>query len=249
MRLMSWIVAGASALLMSAAGAAELKVMSSNALKTVLEDLGPKFEKASGHKIAFDFDTAVALKAKIEAGAAFDVAVVGAPQAADLVKQGKFDGATLTDLARSGVGMAVKKGAPKPDIGTVDAFRQALTQAKSIGFVEQGASGIYLKSLFVKLGVAEVIKDKLRPLPASNPAAHAVANGEAEIGMTQISEILPYPGADLVGPLPADIQLTTVFAVAAAAKGGQGDAAGALIKFLRSPEAASVFKAKGLDPA
>jgi molybdate transport system substrate-binding protein len=250
MRLLSMIVAGALTMsFVGAADAAEIKVMSSNALKTVLEDLGPKFEKASGHKIVFDFNTAVALKAKIEKGEAFDAAILTAPQADDLVKQGKFDGATRTDLAKSDIGMAVKKGAPKPDIRTVDAFKRTLMQAKSIGFVEQGGSGIYLKGLFVKLGVADAIKDRLKPLPASNPAAHAVANGEAEIGMTQISEILPYAGAELVGPLPAEIQLTTVFAIATSAAAKPADAAKALIKFLKSPEAAAVFKAKALDPA
>ena len=146
------------------------------------------------------------------------------------------------------MGVAVKKGAPKPDISTTEAFKRALLNAKSIAFVEQGASGIYLKALFERLGIADQLKPKLKPLPASNPAAHAVANGEAEIGMTQISEILPYAGAELVGPLPADIGLTTVF-TAGVGTGAKDAAAGqALIKFLTAPAAAPVFKAKGLEP-
>ena len=124
------------------------------------------------------------------------------------IKQGKLVAASRTEIARSVAGVAVKKGAPKPDIGTTDAFKRALIDAKSIAYVEQGATGIYLKGLLQRLGIAEQLKAKTKLLPPSNPAAFAVANGEAEIGMTQISEILPYAGAELVGPLPADIGLS-----------------------------------------
>src|SRR5262249_6346500 len=156
------------------------------------EDLIPQFEKATEHKVALTLGTAAGLKTDIENGAAFDVTILTGPGIDDLAKLGKVE--TRAPLARSGVGVAVKKGATKPDIGTTEAFKKALLGAQSIAFVEQGASGIYLKSLFERLGIAEQIKSKLKPLPATNPAAHAVANGEAEIGMTQISEILPYPG-------------------------------------------------------
>ena len=145
--------------------------------------------------------------------------------------------------------MAVKKGAPKPDISTTEAFKRALLDAKSICYVEQGGTGIYLKGLLERLGIAEQLKAKTKLLPPSNPAAHAVANGEAAIGMTQISEILPYAGAELVGPLPAEIQLTTSFATAVGANAKQSAPAQALIRFLTAPTAAPVFKAKGLDPA
>jgi len=114
--------------------------------------------------------------------------------------------------------------------------------------VEQGNTGTYLKALLPKLGIADALKDKIKLLPPENPAAHAVANGEAEIGMTQISEILPYAGAELVGPLPAEIQLTSSFAVGVGASSKAPDAAQALIRFLKTPAAAAVFKAKGLDP-
>jgi len=228
--------------------AAEIKVMSSNALKPVLEELVPQFEKSSEHKVALTLGTAAELKVAIEKGAPFDVAIGTAAGIDDLAKQGKVDADTKAALARSGVGVAVKKGAPKPDISTTEGFKKALLDAKSIAFVEQGNSGIYLKTLFVRLGIADQIKDKLKPLPASNPAAHAVANGEAEIGMTQISEILPYPGADLVGPLPADIQLTTVFSAGVAADSKDAAAAKAFLAFLNSSAANAVKKAKGLDP-
>src|SRR5262249_38606370 len=152
--------------LASGAQAAEIKVMSSNAIKTVLAELVPQFEKATEHKVALTLGTAAELKVEIEKGAAFDVAILTAAGIDDLVKQGKVDASTKAALARSGVGMAVKKGAPKPDISSTEAFKKTLLDARSIAFVEQGNSGIYLKTLLVRLGIADQIKDKLKPLPA-----------------------------------------------------------------------------------
>ncbi len=232
-----------------AASAVEIKVISSNALKTTLEQLAPEFEKTTQHKLAFTWGAAVPLKAEIEKGATFDVAVLTTAAVDDLIRQGKLLAATRMALANSGAGVAVRKGAPKPDISTVDAFKNALLSAKSVAYVEQGGTGIYLKALLQRLGVADALKDKLKLLPPENPAANAVANGEAEIGMTQISEILPYTGAELVGPFPKEIQLTTSFAAAVGTSAQQRDAANALIKFLTAPSAAPVLKAKGLDPA
>jgi len=181
-------------------------------------------------------------------GATFDLTILTVAGIDDLVKQGKLTAATRTVLVNSGAGVAVRKGAPKPDIGTVDAFKRALTNAKTVAYVEQGGTGIYLKALIPRLGLADALKGKVVLLPPENPAAHAVANGEAEIGMTQISEILPYAGAQLVGPLPAEIQLTTSFAVAVASNAKQTAAAQAFIAFLKGASAAAVLKAKGLDP-
>ena len=231
------------------ARAAEIQVISSNALKTTLEELAPAFEKATTHKIVFTWGAAVPLKADIEKGAAFDVAVLTVSGIDDLITQGKLIDSTRANLAKSGIGVAVRKGAPKPNISSVEAFKAALLNAKSIAYVEQGGSGIYLKALLPRLGIADALKDKIKLLPPENPAANAVANGEAEIGMTQISEILPYAGAELVGPLPPEIQLITSFAAAAGTTAKQAEPATALIKFLTAPAAAPVFKAKGLDPA
>lgn len=229
--------------------AAEIKVMASNALKTTLEEIAPAFEQASGHKLGLVFGAAAPLKVEIEKGASFDVAVLTAGGIDDLVKQGRLDGATRVALADSGVGVAVRRGAPKPDISSVDAFKRALVAAKSVAYVEQGGSGIYLKGLLPRLGLADALKDKTKLLPPENPAAKAVANGEAEIGMTQISEILPYAGAELVGPLPAEIQLITSFASAVGSGARQAEAGKALLSYLKAPAAAAVLKAKGLDPA
>jgi len=236
------VAATAVALALGApAGATEIKVLSSNAVKTVLEDLGPKFEKASEHKLVFTWGTAATLKGEIEKGAAVDVAVLTDGAVDDLIKQGKL--ASRTPLARSGIAVAIKKGAPKPDLGSTEAFKKLLLSAKSIAWVESGASGIYLKGLFEKLGVAEQIKGKLKAVKA---AGEAVANGEAEIGFTQVSEVLPYPGAEVGGMLPSDIQSTTNFALGVQSKDSKP--AEALIKFLTTPEAAAVIKAKGLEP-
>ena len=231
------------------AGAAEIKVICSNALKTTLEQLAPAFEKATEHKLAITWGATVPLKAGIEKGVAFDITLLTTDAVDDLVKQGKLVATTRTVLANSGAGVAVRKGAPKPDISTVDAFKNALLNAKSVAYVEQGGTGIYLKTLLQRLGIADAIKEKVKLLPPENPAAKAVSNGEAEIGMTQISEILPYAGAELVGPFPAAIQLTTSFGGAVATAAAQPEAAAALLKFLKGPDAAAVINAKGLDPA
>jgi molybdate transport system substrate-binding protein len=230
------------------AAAAEIKVLASNAVKTVLEELAPKFEKATEHKLNITFGVGAQLQANIEKGETFDLAILAASSVDTLIKQDKLTAATRANIARSSVGVAVKKGAPKPDIGATDAFKRAMLDAKSICYVEQGASGIYLKGLFERMGLAADLKPKTKLLPGSNPAANAVANGECEIGMTQISEILPYAGAELVGPLPADIQLYTVFATAVGSSAKEAEAAKALIKFLTAPEAAAALKAKGLEP-
>jgi molybdate transport system substrate-binding protein len=231
------------------ADAAEVKVICSNALKTTLEELAPAFEKATGDKLTITFGATIPLKAGIEKGAAFDLTMLGTEAIDDLIKDGKLAAATRTVLANSGAGVAVRKGASKPDIATVEAFKNALLNAKSVAYVEQGGTGVYLKALLQRLGIADDIKPKVKLLPPENPAAKAISNGEAEIGMTQISEILPYPGADLVGPFPKEIQLTSSFGAAVGANAAQPEGAAALIKFLKGPSAAAVFKAKGLDPA
>jgi molybdate transport system substrate-binding protein len=231
-----------------AADAAEIKVLISNALKSTMEELTPQFEKASGNKLAITFGAAAELKTSIEQGTPIDLAILTTATTDDLVKEGKLLAAGRVDIARAGAGLAARKGAPKIDISTTEGFKHALLDAKSIAYVEAGATAPYIKSLFDRLGIADQIKPKLKPQPTSNPAAKAVANGEAELGITQISEILPYEGAQLVGPIPAEIQLYTVYPAAVAAATKEGDAVNALIKFLTAPAAIAVLKSKGLSP-
>jgi molybdate transport system substrate-binding protein len=244
-------VAALSVLAVSGAGtarAAEIKMLVSNALKTTMEELAPQFEKASEHKLVITFGAASELKTAIEKGATFDVAILTPAVIESLVKDGKLSATGGAAIARAGFGIAARKGAPKPDISTVEGFRHLLLDAKSIAYVEAGAGSPYFKSLLERLGIAEQIKPKLKAVPTSNPAAKAVANGEAEIGITAISEILPYAGAEVVGALPSEIQFYSVSAAAIATDSKERAAAGEVIKFLTAPAAIAVLKAKGLDP-
>lgn len=249
MRMTPALIAGkifALALFTAGAGhAAEIKVLASNAMKTTLEELGPQFEKATEHKLLFTFNAAVPLKAEIERAWRSMSPSSARLSPTTSSSRGSWRvrrASTLHGRVRA------KRGAPKPDISTTEAFKRGLLDAKSICYVEQGATGIHLKGLFERLGIADQLKGKTKLRPPSNPAAHAVANGEAEIGMTQISEILPYPGAELVGPLPAEIQLSSVYPAAVGTGAKEPDAAKAFIKFLAAPSAIPVLKAKGLEP-
>lgn len=228
--------------------AAEVRVLASNAVKTVLAVLGPQFESATGNQITFVYGTITELQAEIDKGAAFDVAVLSAPAVAELVKQGKIAAGAHADFVRSSAGVAIKKGAIKPDISTTDAFKRTLLGAKSIGFVDQSATGNYLKTLFPRLGIADDLKSKIKFIDGKVGAAGAVEAGEVEIGLTQISEILPHAGAELVGPLPKEIQVYTDFAAGVSANSKEAGAAGALLKFMATPASAAVIREKGLEP-
>jgi molybdate transport system substrate-binding protein len=229
------------------AGAAELKLLSSNGVKTVLEELVPQFEKTTGHKVVVQFAPAADLKAQIDKGEAFDIAVLTTALIDELIKQGALAAATRANIAQSGAGVAIKKGAPKPDISTADAFKRALLNAKSIAYVGSGATGANIRKIFDRLGIAEEMKAKTRILSGIS-AADAVARSEAELGFTQISEILPVAGAELAGPLPPELQIYTGFPAAVGASAKAPQAAKALLDFLRTPAAAAVIKAKGMEP-
>lgn len=244
-RVIAAIVGLALPLLTAQAQAASIKVLASTALKTVLEELGPQFEKATGNKVAVTFAPAAVLKTQIDQGAAYDVAILTVSLTDGLASEGKID-TTRTAIAHAGIGVAIHKGAPRPDISTTEAFKRALLNAKSVGFTAAGASGVYLKALFEKLGIADELKPKLKLLQGG--AGEAVENGEVEIGLTQISEILPYANAELVGPLPSDIQSRTYFSAAVSVASKEADAAKAFIKFLAAPAALAVIKAKGMEP-
>ena len=228
-----------------AAEAAELTLLISNAVITVMEDLAPRFEKETGHKLAITFGSTNPLKARIEKGEAFDLTLLGEGAIDDLVKQGKLVATTRTVVARSGLGVAIRKGAPRPDVGSTEAFKRTLLDAKSIAYLEDGLTGTYLKVLLQRLGIG----DSIRPKHKSARGAEAVARGEVELGVTQMSEILHEKGAELAGPLPPDIQNYTNFAAAIGAAARQADAATAFLRYLGSPDAARVMRANGLEPA
>jgi molybdate transport system substrate-binding protein len=234
-----------------AAAGADIKVLTAGAFKQVLLALVPDFERATGHKVTVQNDTVGALTKRIEGGEAFDLAVLTPKAVDDLAQAGKFVGGSRANLARVGVGVVVKDGAPKPDIGSVAAFKQALLAAKSVAYIDPaagGSSGIYVAGLLDKLGIAAEVKPKAKLIPGGAVAEH-VAKGEAELGIHQISEILPVKGVMLVGPLPAEIQNYTVYAAGLGAQAKESDAAKALLKTLTGPAAAEVLKSKGMEPA
>jgi len=228
------------------ARAAEIKVMSSNGLTTVLEALGPQYEQASGNKLTIHYDVANVLKKDIAAGEAFDLAILTGPAMDEVVAAGKVVPATRVDLARSGVGIAYKQGAPRPDIRDAESFKRAILAAKSVAYTTEGASGLYFMSVCEKLGIGDQVKAKAKVLPGGRVAV-LVANGEAELAAQQISELLPVAGVEIVG-FPPDLQKFTSFPAAVGSAAKQPKAAADLIKFLTDPKNAALMKAKGMEP-
>ena len=229
--------------------AAEIKLLTAGAMRAVVMELLPDFETRSGHKITLDNATAGTLAKRIEAGEAFDVAIITPKVIADLEQKGKIVAGSRRDLAKGGIGVAVKAGAPLPEIKTVDAFKRTLLSATSVAYIDPksgGSSGIYFDGLLERLGIADAIRAKAK-LKAGGYVAELVASGEAELAVHQISEIVPVKGAVLVGPLPAEIQNTTIYSAGLGAKARDAAAAAALIAYLAGPEATAVLQAKGME--
>jgi molybdate transport system substrate-binding protein len=232
-----------------ASAAAEVKVLTAGAFKQIVLAVVPEFEKQSGHKVVVENDTVGALTKRIEGGEAFDVAVLTPAAVDDLAGKGKIAGGTKTVLARVGVGVMVKAGAPAPDISSVDAFKRALINAKSVAYIDPasgGSSGIYIANLLQKLGIADEVKSKAK-LKQGGYVADLIKSGEAELGIHQISEIVPVKEVTLIGPLPAEIQNYTTYAAGVGAGAKDSDAAKALIKVFSGPAAAAVLKDKGME--
>jgi molybdate transport system substrate-binding protein len=246
------IVAAVAALVSTApARAAEIKLLHGGAFTQLVEAVVPDFEKQTGHKVVAQRETVGALTKRIEGGEAFDVAILTPGAVDDLIKNGKIAAGSRTNLVQVGVGVVVKQGAPQPDIGTVDAFRRALLAAKSVAYIDPqagGSSGIYVAGLLDKLGIAAAIKPKAVLIHGGAVAEH-VARGEAELGIHQISEILPVKGITLVGPLPKEIQNYTIYAAGIATDSKNADAVKALIKSFGDPKAVAAMKQKGMEPA
>jgi molybdate transport system substrate-binding protein len=226
-----------------------IKIMSSGGLKGVIAELAQAFERHSGDRLETVFNPPNAVKTRIEGGEAVDVVVLSAVLIDELTAKGKVAAASRTEVARSGLGVAVRKGAPKPDISTADAFRRALLDAKSIVCSDPAggaASGIHFQKVITDLGIAKEVMAKAR-LNSGSYNAEIVARGEAELAIQQISEIVPVKGAELVGPLPPGVQVTTRFVAAIGANSQAPAAAKALIDFLGSADAVRVIKANGMD--
>jgi molybdate transport system substrate-binding protein len=241
----------AMATTMVAAGdgrAAEIKVLCSNGFHAVMVEVGPQYEKASGHKLVVSYGLAAVLGRQIEAGEAFDLAILAPPQIDGLIKQNKIAADSRVVLARSGMGVMARTGAPKPDVSTVDAFKRTLVAAKSIAFPPQGQSGIYLVGLIERLGLTQALKDKLKPIANGPLAGETVAKGEAEIGIIPIGELLAVEGVSLVGPLPPEVQNYIVQTAGINPRAAQGAAARDFLKFLAAPENIPVIIEKGMEP-
>src|SRR5829696_1390449 len=246
-RAITAILAGWACL--TTAKAAEVKILTAGAMKAVVLELVPQFEKETGHKAVVDNDTAGGLAKRVEGGEAFDLAVITPGVIGDLAKKGKVAADSRANVARVGVGVVVKEGAPLPDVSSVDAFKRALMTAKSVAYIDPasgGSSGIYLSGLFDKLGIAADIKPKAK-LKQGGYVAELIANGEAELGLHQISEILPVKGVKLVGPLPAEIQNYTTYAAGVGTEAKQPEAAHAMLKLLTGAAADGVLKARGME--
>jgi molybdate transport system substrate-binding protein len=240
---------GAAGLLNVAAmaGAAEVKVLASNALKEAYLELVPAFERTTEHKVTTTWAGTNDIKKRMAAGETYDLVIMAGPSLDELIQQGKVVAGSRVDLAKSGVGVAVRAGAPKPDISSGEAVKRALLAAKSIAH-SSGPSGVYLSELFQRMGIADEIKPKIMQTTPGLPVGEVVARGDAEIGFQQVSELLPIAGIDYLGPLPADIQHVTVFSGGIHTGAKEPDAAKALVKFITAPAAVPVIKKKGMEP-
>jgi molybdate transport system substrate-binding protein len=242
----------AALLLTGSADAAEVRVMISGGLTVAYTALVPEFERLTGNKVLTAYGpsmgtTVNAIPVRLERGEPADVLIMVGYALGDLAKQGKVIAGSRVDLVKSPIGVAVKSGAPKPDISSADAVKRALLAAKSVAYSDS-ASGVYVSTeMFGKLGIADAMKDKARKIPAT-PVGEIVARGEAELGFQQISEMLPVPGIDIVGQLPPELQKITVFAAGIATGSKEPEAGRALIKFLASPAASAAIVKSGMEP-
>src|SRR6266478_1111431 len=227
--------------------AAEIKVLSTQATEQTYRELVPQFEQASGHKVTTIFTGTLGANKRLAAGETYDLLIMSSGSIDEHIKGGKVVPGSRVDLAKSGVAVTVRAGAPKPDISTTEALKKTLLAAKSIGY-STGPSGNYVIGMFQRMGIADEIKGKLKQTPTGVFVGSIIASGEAEIGFQQVSELSHFAGVDYVGPLPADIQRFTTFSSGIIAGAKTADAAKALVKFITAPAAADAFKRRGMEP-
>ena len=231
----------------STAQAAELRVLSGNGARAAVRELCTQFERATGNAIRLHFEVNADLKKKIEAGEAFDVAVLNPPVIDALIKEGKLVAGSRADIGRSGLGLAVRAGTPRPDISSVQGFRRTLLAAKAVAYPGKGASGLYFVSLLDRLGIKAEMQGRLRPMAAED-TVEVVARGEADMVVVVATRITGVPGVDFVGPIPEELQTKIGFAAGLSASAKERDAAKALIRFLTAPAAAATLRANGVEP-
>jgi len=239
------VVLGLALSMMTAAEAAELKLIAGGSLAGLFGELGPQFEKASGHRLSIHFDSTPNIIARVNSGTPFDVVVVPVDVFQDATAKDHFVEGSIVDIARVGYGVIVRTGAPKPDISTSDAFRKALLDAKSVASVPASAAGTYIAKVYERLGIGEEMKAKTRVQQVPTAIAPTVANGEADLGIF-LTSVFISPGVELVGPFPADLQQELAFTAAIAADTREAGAAKALIDYLKTPAAIAMIKAAGM---
>ncbi len=228
--------------------AAEIKVLSSRGAHAFMKDLGPQFEKATGNTLNIKYETTTALRKQIDAGEPFDLALLTAEVIDDLVKEGKITANTRTAIARIPIGIAIQSGLPKPDISSVDGLKRALLNAKSFGYTQGSASGIYVVQSFGRLGIDDAMKAKTRMSPVGITSTELVSKGEVQMNVDLIPEMLLWPNVEVVGPLPPELQndIRLATGVASGAKGTERSKS--LIEFLTRPSSILVIKATGMSP-
>jgi len=239
------VVLGLALSMMTAAEAAELKLIAGGSLAGLFGELGPQFEKATGHTLAIHFDSTPNIIARVNSGTPFDAVVVPIDVFKDATAKGHFVSGSIIDIARVGYGVIVRAGAPKPDIATPDAFRKALLDAPSVASVPSSAAGAYIAKVYERLGIGEEMKAKTRVQQAPTAIAPAVANGEAELGIF-LTSVFISPGVELARPFPADLQQELAFTAAIAVDAKEPGAAKALIDYLKTPAAIAMIKAAGM---
>jgi molybdate transport system substrate-binding protein len=239
-----------AASLLSVAGmtnAAEIKVIASGGLKAAYLELVPGFERVTKHKVATAWAGSVDIMKRMQAGETFDLVIMPGASIDELIKLGKVVAGSRVDLARSGIGVAVRAGAPKPDISSGEALKRALLTASSIAY-SSSASGVYLAGLFQRMGIADALKPRIKQSPPGVPVGELIARGEVEIGFQQVSELLPVAGIDFLGPLPVEIQHFTVFSGGLHIGAKEPQAAKSLINFIKAPAAVPIIKKSGMEP-
>ncbi len=232
----------------TAVSATDIQLLGSTAMREALDELVPLFEKATGHKVVMSLYPAASLVVRVKEGAPADLVMTTPDNIEILVKDGKLVPHTRVDFVHSRVGVAVRSGAPKPDISTPAAFKATMLAAKSVG-ISRGPSGVHLMSTLARLGIADVVKAKAVVPDLGVRVGTLVAKGQAEIGVQQIGELLPIAGINYIGPLPAELQTVIVYSMARPTSAQQWPAAEALVKFLTAPNAGPLLKKIGLDPA
>lgn len=238
----------ATASMIASAKPAEIQLLGSTAMREALDELLPRFEKESGHKVVRSLYPAATLVIKVKEGAPADLVMTTPDNLAELMRTGHLVEGTRVDFVHSRVGVAVKAGAPKPDIATPEALKTAFLAAKSIG-ISRGPSGVHLLNAMAKIGIADQVRAKMVQPDLGVRVGTLVADGKAEIGVQQIGELLPIPGIVYIGPLPAKLQAVIVYGIGRSANAKQWDAASTLVKFLTSPAVGPMLKKIGLDPA